>query len=145
MFHELLVWSLFPYLGKTKTGETSQAWVFDRWNACCQHLLLDILLEALFLAPNLSLSLLFLCLLPYQNQSRLIPSQMMRGGGFFVRLFAGKLYTDLGYLRQFLKHLVSLAMLASLVWLACCLVRSGALLPCCRILPLRCALSRLAL
>lgn len=48
MFHELLVLSLFPYLGKRKTGETSQAWVFDRWNACCQHLLLDILLEALF-------------------------------------------------------------------------------------------------
>lgn len=48
MFHELLVWSLFPYLGKRKTGETSKAWVFDRWNACCQHLLLDILLEALF-------------------------------------------------------------------------------------------------
>lgn len=38
-------------------------------------------------------------------------------------LLAGKLYTDLGYLRQFLKHLVSLAMLASLVWLACFLVR----------------------
>lgn len=52
MFHELLVWSLFPYLGKRKTGETShfsfQIKVFDRWNACCQHLLLDILLEALF-------------------------------------------------------------------------------------------------
>ncbi|KAL1179011.1 hypothetical protein V6Z11_A03G131700 [Gossypium hirsutum] len=41
----------------------------------------------------------------------------------FACLLAGKLYTDLGYLRQFLKHLVSLAMLASLVWLACFLVR----------------------
>lgn len=41
---------------------------------------------------------------------------MMRGGGFFIRLLAGKLYTDLGYLRQFLKHLVSslVAMLPSL-------------------------------
>lgn len=143
--------NLFPGAGTTcsswpdSTPKNSLSLPYSIHLSWRKHLLLDILLEALFLAPNLSLSLLFLCLLPYQNQSRLIPSQMMRGGGFFVRLFAGKLYTDLGYLRQFLKHLVSLAMLASLVWLACCLVRSGALLPCCRILPLRCALSRLAL